>query len=142
MITEFHRPLRIWALILAGCVCLWGLWYLKVTDPESKGSMFAICAFNKVTNLHCPGCGSTRAGHDLLNFRFLEAAGHNLFFVLSALILPIPIFLKLWRWANNQQTRLSFPPGLKRFIVWLPALVITFSVLRNIPVYPFSLLAP
>ncbi|MEG9326833.1 DUF2752 domain-containing protein [Salinimicrobium catena] len=56
-------------------------------DPSESG-YFPACPFYSVTGLECPGCGSQRAVHQLLNFEFLKAFKQN-----GLLVIAIPYVL-------------------------------------------------
>lgn len=49
-----------------------------VFDPESV-AIFPQCPFLLATGYECPGCGTQRAIHNFLHFRFGEAFRHNAF---------------------------------------------------------------
>lgn len=49
------------ALIVAG-----GAWILY-TFPPTQTAFYPPCVFHKLTGLNCPGCGTTRALHQLLH---------------------------------------------------------------------------
>jgi hypothetical protein len=105
-----------------------GLLFLYQFDP-AETSLFPPCPFHYLTGLYCPGCGSLRATHALLHGRFLEALDFN---PLMVLLLP---FLVLW----------GVRPGWLGDTWWgwgLLGLIMMYWVVRNIPVFPFSLLAP
>lgn len=121
---------------------------VTVYDPSSSGSMFPSCAFHRATGLWCPGCGMTRATHHLLHGDVVGAVGSNLFtpFVLIALVAA------WWGWL-----RWSFGRPLGRLTsgvlgtaqraprwssVSLLVLVVGYGIVRNVPVSPFSALAP
>ncbi|TDH28763.1 DUF2752 domain-containing protein [Segetibacter sp. 3557_3] len=104
-------------------------------------TIFPRCPFNLVTGLLCPGCGSQRAISAILHGDFLHALRLNLLLVLS---LPLIVYsalvhtLNAFRTIQLRQTIFYSPLFVKLFL----AAVILFWVLRNIPVYPFTLLAP
>ncbi len=88
------------------------------------------CVFHEVTGLHCPGCGTTRALHALLHGQVGAALGLNL---LTVLLLPL-----LGWWAFGRREILWKP-----WLGWtLLGVVVAFGVMRNVPQYPFTLLAP
>lgn len=98
------------------------------------------CPFYFFTGLYCPGCGSQRATHQFLNFNFLGVLQQNLLFVIGLfivgyhlIILAINTFFK-----KNIYNYLYHP---KTPIILL-IFIIFFWILRNIPSYPFNLLAP
>lgn len=119
---------------LFGLVLL-GLVTVHVIDPVS--SPFApSCAFHTVTGYHCPGCGGTRAMHALLHGQWRQAIAHH----------PLlPLVLGFGAWWLWRTIRPSTNPGklLPAWGVWsILAALVLFWIARNIPRYPFTLLAP
>ncbi len=113
--------------------------FLYNANPAESG-LFPPCPFNALTGLHCPGCGTVRGLHQLLHGNLTAAMGLNPLMVLSLPYLGYAYF-SLW----SRATRGRSLPG--RFIpaVWLwllLAAIILFAIVRNIPVYPFTILAP
>jgi len=51
-------------------------------DP-AQNAYFPKCPFNEITGYKCPGCGSQRAIHAILNFNIVQAFRENLLLVLS-----------------------------------------------------------
>lgn len=101
------------------------------TFNPANCSWFPPCPLHTLTGLNCPGCGSTRALHQLVHGDVLGALRLNPLLVLAT---PLLGFLIIRRDALA-----TFRPGY----VWLlVSVVITFGVVRNIPAYPFTLLAP
>jgi len=97
-------------------------------DP-AVSRIFPPCLFRMATGLYCPGCGSLRATHALLHGHLVEACAMN---PLMAVSLPILTILYLRRSGRQQ--------------VWLPwcalVILVAYAILRNIPAWPFVLLAP
>lgn len=97
------------------------------------------CPFHVLTGLHCPGCGSTRALLALLHGEPWRALRQN---ALSTLALPA-----LLVWAGHAWWR-GFrwgapPPPLPGWVSRAAFVVVmVFFVLRNLPWWPFRLLAP
>mgnify|MGYP001182675850 CR=1 FL=1 len=116
--------------------------HLRGNDPETEGSLFPPCSFNKATGLHCPGCGGTRAGHALTNFKIGEAFRKNALLVLLLPFLAVAGAIEGVAWvkgAGYRGPRVRLPGGLS----WaLLILILGFWILRNIPFWPFELLAP
>jgi len=102
---------------------------------------FPKCIFYASTGLYCPGCGSQRAFTALLHGDILTAFHDNLLAVLLLpfLIYALTVFVYNLVSIKKIQTRVfnTFLP--ERLIL---ILVVVFGILRNIPVYPFTLLAP
>ncbi len=116
--------------------------YYYLNDPEvsQEGTVFAVCPFHYITGLHCPGCGSQRAIHDMLHLRLFEAIKHNLLIVLVSLVLFAKAYA-LWskKYAPTYYYNLNEKSWFTYTIVFV---VILFWILRNLPITPFSKLAP
>lgn len=69
--------------------------YLTV-DPESS-SLFPKCPFHLLTGLECPGCGSQRAIHSLLNGKIGQALHYNLLVVIAIPYLGLLASLEILR---------------------------------------------
>ena len=121
---ELLRLGVLFVLGAAGCGIL-----LLVPPGSPYAKWLPRCMFNQMTGLYCPGCGATRALSAMLHGD-VKASLHNnlLLFPLLALI-----------------TVLIVKPGitLKRSVMAvILAVILGFTVLRNIPVAPFTYLAP
>ena len=108
-------------------------------DP-SKTAFFPKCPFLSLTGLYCPGCGSQRAVHHILQGEILEGIKYNLLFLLLAFV----ILYQAYRFALEKYRPKPVRNLLHRPIVTNGILiaVLLFWVFRNIPEYPFNLLAP
>jgi len=94
------------------------------------------CMFHELTGMYCPGCGMTRATHHLLHGHILTALHCNAIFTLA---LPCVVAYGIWRWTGQPERALSWRP----VYVWLLlGVVAVFGIVRNIPIHPFTLLAP
>ncbi len=108
-------------------------------DP-SVSNLFPKCIFHSLTNLDCPGCGSQRSIHALLTGHPIQAADFNL---LVVLFLPLLIYSAITTIANtffDQQwaQRIFYSPIFVRVVL---IVVVSFWILRNIPLYGFSWLS-
>jgi len=108
----------------AACVIL-----LAVPPGSAHAKWLPKCMFHQLTGLYCPGCGATRALSAMLHGD-LKSSLHNnlLLFPLLALI----VFLLM-----KPETSLKQP-----FAITIVAVVLAFTILRNIPAAPFTYLAP
>lgn len=109
-----------------------GLAIIGLNDPATSG-LFPTCVFLTATGFECPGCGSTRCLHQILNGNVREAIDLN---VLSVIALP----WLMWRfghWLFGKPIRRSLRDY--RVIVLVGVVVVVFGVLRNVesPVFAF-----
>jgi len=131
-------------LAAVGLLAAGGLYVLAV-EPPGEASYYPRCQFHQLTGLHCPGCGMTRAAHAALNGQFSQALAYNLLAPVFLPVVAVSILWSLWSWAwGGTDRRPTRRPG--RWTKWTPwvffGVLLTFWVLRNLPVYPFTLLAP
>jgi hypothetical protein len=113
--------------------------FIRVQDP-AQSSLYPVCLFHAVTGLHCPGCGIARALHHLVHGEVSAAFWRN------PLVVPlIPWLLYLFVRAGVDALR-GAPPRRRRLhprLIWALAFATAaFWILRNIPVHPFTELAP
>lgn len=133
-----HKKILIGVSILLGCVVLVSLYYIY--NPQ--GNLYFIpCPFHYTTGLHCPGCGSQRAIHQLLHLNIWDAFLLNPLLVLSIPLVGIALVIKIWNYYfNTSYTFLIL--NNRYFVKGYLITVVVFWVLRNIPIYPFNVLAP
>lgn len=110
-------------------------------DP-TKPSFLPQCWLYAATGLWCPGCGGTRAVHSLLHGDVAAAFSYNpLFMVALPFMLAFAaryafgILVPSHRMSGN----IAVPP---RLVMSIAVGLVLFAVLRNIPVEPFTFLAP
>jgi len=116
-----------------------GVVLLRVFDPARSG-MFPPCPVHYLTGLYCPGCGSLRAIHALLHGDLRQALAMN---ALTVILLPfIGYGLALEVFAEVRERP---GPGMKLSATSIRVLgmfIVIFGVARNLPLYPFDMLAP
>ena len=110
-----------------------------ILDP-AKHDIFPRCIFNSITGYYCPGCGSQRAVHSLLHLDFAGVISYNFLFLPAALLIFYhylhPFFNRFFGWKLPNVFYFKSTPLI------ILGVVIVFWVLRNLPFYPFSVLAP
>ena len=122
---SYKKPI-LYILLTAACVGL-VLTYSRLSQEDSTWS--PKCIFLQLTGLKCPGCGSQRVVHSLLNLNIHKAFEANAFLVLSlpyiaALLASIPLksrFPKFYNALNSVQV-----------IITIGILVIIWWITRNI----------
>ena len=108
--------------------------------PPAQFNFYPKCMMFQWTGLLCPGCGGTRALHELTHGRFFDAIRMN---ALVVLLMPVLLVALVWQFFFLDRTKPFFHLVTGPKTAWTIAiLVIGFGVLRNIPVAPFSWLAP
>jgi hypothetical protein len=109
------------AAVLAGV-----LWWF---DPATVH--LPLCTFHRLTGLDCPGCGATRATHELLHGRIRAAWRDNALWVLL-----LPAFLyaaagELWMLSGRR----PWPGDLARqkwFWICVVVAAAAFFIVRNL----------
>jgi len=113
-------------LVFAGLAIIY-----SVFNPDLT-AIFPQCPFRLVTGLACPGCGSQRAMHYLLNINLLSAYRENALLVISIPYLIGGFFL------DNLKTSKPFLLNLKnrfygRTAIWIVFVtIISFWIVRNL----------
>ena len=112
--------------LLAGCAVCVALLY--AIDP-AKTQVFPPCPFHALTGLYCPGCGSLRALHHVLHGDLRAASGLNPLMVVSIPVLCLMAAFPRWAY--------------RPWVAWSAfAVLLTYGVIRNIPLWPYLYLAP
>lgn len=113
--------------------------YFYFNNPGT--TLYPPCPFLYFTGYYCPGCGSSRAFHQLLHGNIYGALGFNPLMVIS---IPFIIYLLLSYFEIKLKGRYIAPRVVfsATFYGIMFTIIIGYWILRNIPVYPFVLLAP
>lgn len=123
--------------LLVGIIALAVLFFLL--NP-SEHQLFPRCVFHSLTGYYCPGCGSQRAIHNLLHLNIAGVISNNILFLPAVLVVAYhysyPLLNKKFGW--------KLPDILyKKYTPWIIfGIILLFWLLRNLPVYPLSVLAP
>ncbi len=116
-------------VVIIALVCLY-----KTFSPSEVG-IFPRCPTKLVFGIECPGCGSQRAIHHLLNFEIAEAIQMNILVVLSIPYLIIwSCFAIYFRSTDNPTDRVL--KWRKRLfsttaLYILLAIIVIFTIVRN-----------
>lgn len=108
--------------------------------PPSQTAWYPKCPTFTWLGIHCPGCGTARCLHALTRGDLLQALAYN---PLTVACLP---FLAVWL-ARHAWSLVRGGEAPRRWLspaaCWtIAAVFLVFFVLRNVPVYPLTLLAP
>jgi hypothetical protein len=96
------------------------------------------CTVRQWTGLHCPGCGGTRCAVRLLQGDVAGAVAMNAAVVLIAVSAVGVIGTAVWQESQGRRAK-----GVPPWLAWsLAGFLLVFAATRNLPWWPFTLLAP
>ena len=133
-----NPPIRRWLAAAGVATFAGGSAFVAYFDPTTT-HIFPVCPLYALTGFACPGCGLTRGFHALFHGDVITALDFNaLLPVWTVIFVWIAISLSLyavrgkglWMWPTNP-----------RFMSVFLFVLLTFGILRNLPFYPFNLLA-
>jgi Protein of unknown function (DUF2752) len=108
---------------------------LYVFDPAGQ-RFVPVCKFYQMTGLQCPGCGMTRATHQLLHGRIGAAFYYNALYVA---LLPGLLLWAVW-WVRQWWRARPLSPATARVQSLLGGAVVgaflVFWLVRNCPGWP------
>jgi hypothetical protein len=116
-----------------------GIVFFYAVNPVTS-RLIPPCPFLWATNCYCPGCGAARAFHSLARGDLGAAMSYNPLLVLALPALGY-VYISFLGGAFFDR-RL---PSTNRFRAWtwvVPFVLILYTVARNLPWEPFTLLAP
>src|SRR5690606_20689016 len=122
------------ALLAAGTAA--GLAYVGSVSPYASGH-YPACPIYLVTGLYCPGCGTLRSMHSLVNGDVAAAFSRNP--LIPVLLVLSSVVFARWAWLRWRGRPLVWnPPN------WVPIVlgvaVLGYGIARNLPGLEF--LAP
>ena len=120
-----RRPLII--LLVAALLLVLGLVYYAL-DPSSS-TLFPRCTFLSLTGYKCPGCGSQRAVHALLNGDVAGAFRFNALLMIAVPWMGLCLFAESRRTRNPRLYARLNPELLMSLFL---ALTLSWWLLRNI----------
>ena len=103
-------------------------------------NFFPKCPIYSFTGTYCPGCGSQRAIHQLLNGNIVEGFKHNFLILLLLIVIVYDTIIRY----SSIFFRKTFKNLLHKPVTTISILIIViiYWILRNINHYPFTILAP
>lgn len=113
------------ALLLRGSISWWS-------------TAFPACLVHQLTGLHCPGCGGTRCAVRLMRGDLAGALAMN-----AAVVLVVVSGIGVMGQAVSSEWQGRPAKGVPSWLAWsLAGMLVAFTILRNLPWWPFTLLAP
>lgn len=117
---------RLYTALGTGAVFVGGLAYIGLGDPH-RPNFFLPCPFYVATGLYCPGCGGLRMVHDVLHLDLAAAVVDN-----AVALIGLPLLLA-WILVRRRSGRPWMTPAAAVFII---AVAVTWTVVRNLPGFP------
>ena len=123
-LARFAAPAGVSASLAAATL------FIVARNPHETQLSFGCLMFNAV-GVYCPGCGGTRAVHDVFTGDFAGALHMNA--LVTLLVIPLGIAGLLYWFARSAGYRLpSFNPPM--WVTWTAVgVVAAFWVVRNMP---------
>lgn len=119
---------------LLGIVLILLLILYKVYNPNYN-NLFPKCPLFVYTGIKCPGCGSQRAIHHLLNFEILKAINNNILAVIFIPYILLGFAFELIKKPTQKILKWRKIIFGRTAILIVLTVIITFWVFRNIKIY-------
>jgi len=117
-----------------------GIALIYVFINPSEVDFLPKCPLFATTGVYCPGCGSQRATHQLLNFNLFGVINQNILYAASLILFIYHgTTLVLNKFFKQNFYNYIYHPKTPIIIL---IFILLFWIIRNIPAYPFNLLAP
>lgn len=117
------------------------VYYFFTNNPSNNEAAFLRCPSNFLFDINCPGCGAQRSFYHLLHFEFAQAFRFNALFIIFFPLLVYCLGVWMYNLVFKQQKSIRFLSS-NRILLGFLLLILVFGILRNLPFYPFTLLAP
>lgn len=99
------------------------------------------CVYHLLTGLYCPGCGAGRACYFLLHGQIAEAFSYNPLMVIFLPFFGVYVFVRVADWVITGKNHVDEKMNIK-LLLGILVVIFLYGVVRNIPVFPLTLLAP
>ena len=128
MLLGAYRPFFKWGVIFIGLFILIVIY--KVYNPI-ESDYFPKCVFKYITGFECPGCGSQRSIHHLLNLEIEDAIRENPLLVFSLPYVFLGFLFDLNTSANEKYIKWRKILFGKKAIYTILIIIISFWIIRN-----------
>jgi hypothetical protein len=129
----FNKILK-WVIV----ILLFGFFiYLYKRFNPIDSNYFPRCLFREITGYKCPGCGSQRSIHYLLNFDIKGAIRENILLVLSLPYILLGFIFDLVKLRDKRLLRVRSILFGYRAIIIIFIIVILFWVIRNLEFFQY-----
>ena len=117
-----------------------GAYMLRQSGPSGLPWM-PPCFFHRYTGMDCAGCGMTRAAYAALNGEIAKAFRFNPVGMILLPLAMVGVALEAIGWVRGEPLPVRLHFGAKTGWI-LVVIILSFWILRNIPYWPLTLLAP
>lgn len=109
----------------------------------TSGDQWSVqCSFHDITGWLCPGCGGQRAFYHLLHGNFLLALRCNALIIILLPFLLFSYFAIVQLFLIGNKKYMSHLRLQSWHAYTLLIILALFFILRNIPIFPFTILSP
>lgn len=126
---DLYKKIAKWVLVAS---FLFGVALLYQSYNPEESTLFPKCLFLEMTGLQCPGCGSQRAVHHLLNLDFYGAAKQNFLLVISIPYIILGLIFDAIKRPGERALRWRKKLYGRNAIFVTLSIIISFWILRNI----------
>lgn len=126
---DLYKKIAKWVLIAS---LFFGVALLYQSYNPEESTLFPTCPFLEMTGLQCPGCGSQRAVHHLLNLDFYGAAKQNFLLVISIPYIILGLIFDAIERPSERALRWRKKLYGRNAIFVTLSIIISFWILRNI----------
>ena len=107
------------------------LFVYREFNPEAS-LLFPKCPFYMLTGLECPGCGSQRAIHHLLNLQLIAALQENALMVIAIPYIGAGLFLDCIRKPSEKISSIRLRFYGKYAMITSLVIILIFWIVRNL----------
>lgn len=104
------------------------IWFYSSFNPTGS-EFFPKCSFLMITGLKCPGCGSQRALHALLNGDLMGALQYNAMLIISIPVLAVLLYAE---WYRKKRSQFYTKIYAKHIVITIGILIVAWWIFRNI----------
>ena len=134
-----HKKIKFGIIIFSIIMFLMAISFYFLWNP-SQYNFYPKCPLYSITGMYCPGCGSQRAIHQIINGNIIEGIRFNYLLLLLFLVLLYQsMHFVISKLSKKTFSNILHQPITTELIL---VLVIVFWIFRNIKIYPFNELAP
>lgn len=126
---DLYKKIAKWVLIAS---LIFGVALLYQSYNPEESTLFPTCPFLEMTGLQCPGCGSQRAVHQLLNLDFYGAVKQNFLLVISIPYIILGLIFDAIKRPSERALRWRKKLYGRNAIFVTLSIIISFWILRNI----------